>query len=439
MRQLARNILEQLVNIKTTESGVGSTPAAEALARRFRQAGYPASDVFVGGPNPRKQNVVVRLRGSGHGKPILLLAHLDVVEAHKADWSPGIAPFHFMEKDGYFYGRGTQDIKEGDAILSANMIRWKEEGWVPPRDIIVAMTADEETGDANGVSWLLAHHRDLIDAEYCINTDAGDFDERHGKPFHVSVSAAEKKYSAVYLETTNPGGHGALPREDNAIYKLADALERIRNYRFPVDLTDITREELIREATLETGQRAADMKAVAADPNNTAAADRLSEEPRFNAMLRTTCVATELSGGHAENALPQRARAVLNCRILPQEDPQNVLATIKKVIDDPKVEVGWVTLDPKPYPPSPMNKHIFDTAQKTVDSMWPNVLVTPFMDLGASDGKFLRGAGIPTYGVSGVFIEIGDVRAHGRDERIGVREFYEGVDFYNRFIKSLLQ
>jgi acetylornithine deacetylase/succinyl-diaminopimelate desuccinylase-like protein len=395
--------------------------------------------LFVGGPEPRKQNVVIRLRGRGEGKPILLLAHLDVVEANKEDWSQGIDPFQFTEKDGYFYGRGTQDIKEGATMLAVNMIRWKQEGWKPSRDLILALTADEEGGSANGVSWLLNNHRDVIEAEYCINTDAGDFDERKGNPYHVSVSAAEKKYSAIYLQTTNRGGHGSLPRTDNAIYELANALEHVANYRFPVDLSDITREELIRESALNTGQRAADMKAVAANPKDHAAADRLSQDPRVNAILRTTCAATQIEGGHAQNALPQRAKAVLNCRILPQEDPEKVLAQIKQAVSDPQVEIGWATLDPKPYPPSPMNKQLFDVVEKVVLEKWPDVKVTPFMDLGASDGKFLRGAGIPTYGVAGVFIEDGDVRSHGKDERIGVQEFYDGVDFYNNFMKALVK
>jgi acetylornithine deacetylase/succinyl-diaminopimelate desuccinylase-like protein len=206
--KLARDILQQLVDMKTTESGVGSTPAAQALAERFREAGFAGDDLFLGGKIPRKQNVVVRLRGRGSSKPILLIAHLDVVEAEKEDWSPDLDPFKLIEKDGYFYGRGTQDVKEGATILAANMIRWKKESWVPARDIILALTADEENGADNGISWLLANHRDLIDAEYCVNTDSGDFDERNGKPFHISVSAAEKKYSAIYLKTTNRGGHG---------------------------------------------------------------------------------------------------------------------------------------------------------------------------------------------------------------------------------------
>jgi acetylornithine deacetylase/succinyl-diaminopimelate desuccinylase-like protein len=219
---------------------------------------------------------------------------------------------------------------------------------------------------------------------------------------------------------------------------LAAALERVARFQFPVDLSDITREELKRESEVETGQRAADMKAVIADSRDQESARRLSQDPRMNAILRTTCTPTQIEGGHAENALPQRAKAVLNCRILPQEDPKNVLAQIKQAVRDPQVDVGWETLDPKMYPPSPLNQHLFSVVEDVAHEKWPNVKVTPFMDLGASDGKYLRGEGIPTYGVGGVFIELGDVRAHGKDERLGVREFYDGVDFYNRFVKALV-
>ena len=285
-----------------------------------------------------------------------------------------------MKKTATFTGRGTQDVKDGATILAVNMIRWKKEGWVPARDIIVALTADEETGgDDNGIQWLLANHRDLIDAEYCINTDAGDFDERNGKPLHISVAAAEKKYSAIYLQATNRGGHGSLPRPDNAIYELAVALEQVAKFHFPVDLSEITKEELIREAAFETDQTAADMKAVAANPNDAEAAERLSQDPRMNAILHTTCVATEIDGGHAENALPERAKAVLNCRILPQEDPATVLAAIKQAVHDPQVEIGWQTLDPKPYPPSPLNPHLLVVVEKVAHEKWPQVTVTPFM------------------------------------------------------------
>lgn len=438
VHQVARGILEQLVNMKTTESGAGSTPAAEALAKRFREAGFVDQDIFLGGPEPRKQNIVVRLRGRSHEKAILLLAHLDVVEANKEDWSPDLDPFKFVEKDGYFYGRGTEDIKQGASLLAANMIRWKQANWVPARDIILALTADEEGGNANGVDWLLKEHRNVIDAEYCLNTDGGDFSERQGKMFMATIAAAEKKYSAIKLETSNRGGHGSLPRKDNAIYQLAHALDKIETYHFPVSLNEITRVELSHQASLETGQRATDLKAIVANPNDKAIADRLSEDPRLNAMMRTTCVATELEGGHAENALPQHAKAVLNCRMLPDADPEKVIAAIRSAVNDPGVQVGWQTLDKRMYPASPLRPDLMKTLTQVIQQMWPGTEVMPSMEMGASDGKYLRAEGIPTYGVPGVPTEAGDVRAHGKDERIGIREFYAGVDFYDKLMKALL-
>jgi acetylornithine deacetylase/succinyl-diaminopimelate desuccinylase-like protein len=425
--------------VPSTESGVGSTPAVELLVKRYRAAGFARPDLFVGGHEPRKQNVVVRLRGTGNGKPILLLAHLDVVEANKADWSPELDPFKFIEKDGYFYGRGTQDVKEGAALLAANMIQWKQQGWKPSRDIILALTADEEGGSANGVDWLLKNHRDVIDAEYCLNTDGGDFDERDGKPFVVKIAAGEKKYSAIKLEARNRGGHGSLPRKDNAIYEMAAVLNRVAAFRFPVELTDVTRGQLLGLAKLETPERAADMKAVVANPNDEAAASRLSEEPNYNALLRTTCVATEINGGHAENALPQHVKAVLNCRILPDSDPNQVLAAIRNAAADQDIDIGWQTLDEKKYPSAPLRPELMKTIGDVVQEMWPGVTVMPSLMLGASDGKFLNGAGIPAYGVPGTFLGENDVRAHGKDERIGINEFYQGVDFYDKLLKALLK
>ena len=435
-QKLAHDIFEELVNVKSTESALGTTPAVELMVKRFRAAGYAEPDLFVGGADPRKQNVVIRLRGRGEGKAILMIGHLDVVEANKEDWSADLDPFKFTERDGYFYGRGTQDMKDAVAILSANMIRWKQEGWKPSRDIILALTADEETGNANGVDWLLKNHRDLIDAEYCLNPDGGDFDERNGKPFLIMIAAAEKKYSAIKLETHNPGGHGSRPRPDNAIYQMAHALERIEAFHFPVELSPVTREQLKRQAQFESDQRAADMKAVA-DSEDKTAAERLSQDPQLNALLHTTCVATKIEGGHAENALPQHVKAVLNCRILPDSDPVQVLTDIRNAVNDNTVVIDWETLDPVRYPSSPLNATLISTVESVAAKMYPSVKVMPSLELGASDGKYLRGAGIPTYGIPGVFLEEQDVRAHGKDERIGIKEFYDGVDFYNNFLKAL--
>jgi len=351
--QLAREIFKELVEIKSTESGVGSTPAAEALERRLLAAGFAPADVQVIGPDERKKNLVARLHGKGDGKPILFLAHLDVVEARREDWSPDLDPFKFIERDAYFYGRGTQDIKDCVAILTTNFIRWKQEGWIPKRNLILALTADEEVGgNANGIRWLLQNHRELIEAEYSLNLDAGDFESKNGMPYIVPLAAAEKKSTAIQLETTNRGGHGSLPRKDNAIYELNAALERLSRFQFPPMLNTVTRAQFAAMSRLESGQVAQDMSAVAQDPPDTAAVQRLSENPYYNALLRTTCVPTMLEAGHAANALPQRATAVLNCRILPGHASADVFRSIVNVVDDKQVDMTWRYIEDKDWPAS---------------------------------------------------------------------------------------
>ncbi len=398
-QQLARDIFQELVEIKSTESGVGSTPAAEAISRRLLAAGFPAADVLVIGPTERKKNLVARLHGKGSGKPTLLLAHLDVVEARREDWSPDLDPFRFVERDGYFYGRGTQDIKDCASILATNFIRWKQEGWVPDRDLILALTADEEIGgDANGVQWLLRNHREVIDAEYCLNTDSGDFQSKDGKPYSATLAAAEKKSTTLQLQTTNRGGHGSLPRKDNAIYELAMALERLANFQFPPMLNEVTRAQFAAMAKLESGQVADDMKAVAQNPGDTAAIARLAQDPYYNALLRTTCVPTLLEGGHAPNALPQRAKAVLNCRILPGHASADVLRSITQAIGDDQVEVKWEYLEPTDWPASQLRPEILSAMQQVVQRLWPGVAVMPILETGGSDGRFLRGAASPPTG-----------------------------------------
>jgi acetylornithine deacetylase/succinyl-diaminopimelate desuccinylase-like protein len=438
-RQLAREIFRELVEIPTTESGAASTPAAEALARRFRAEGFAEADVHVLGPSARKMNVVVRLHGKGPGKPILLIGHLDVVEARREDWSPDLDPFKFNERDGYFYGRGTQDMKDGVAVLATNFIRWKREHWVPSRDLILALTADEEAyGDEVGVDWLLKTHRELIDAEYCLNADGGDFQTKEGKPYMITVSAGEKKETMIHLETSNRGGHGSVPRKDNAIYKLVAALARVEKLEFPVLLNEVSRAQFAGMATLESGQLAADMKAVAQVPPDLAAAERLLQDPYYNALLRTTCVATLLEAGHGPSALPQRAAANLNCRIVPGHSPDDVLQKVQQAIADDKVEVKWAFLETGEALASQLRDDVFSTLQRVARRNWPGLTLLPSMETGATDGRFLRTAGVSVYGVSGVFIEQGDLRMHGRDERVRVRDFYTAVDFYDQFMKELL-
>jgi acetylornithine deacetylase/succinyl-diaminopimelate desuccinylase-like protein len=435
--QLARDILRELVEIPSTESGVGSTPAARAVERRLLAAGFSREDVQVVGPGARKMNLVARLRGSGHDRPLLLLSHLDVVEAKAEDWSPDLPPFRFVERDGYFYGRGAQDIKDGAAILTANLIRWKQEGWLPGRDLILALTADEEGGPDNGIAWLLRNRRELIDAAYGLNTDSGDFQSKAGVPFLVALAAAEKKATVLRLETTNPGGHGSLPRRDNAIDELAAALGRLAAFRFPVMLSPLTRAQLERTAALESGRVAADLRAAATGSADEAALARLSENPQYNALLRTTCVATLLEGGHAANALPQRARARLNCRILPGHEPAAVLAAVRTAVADEGVAVAWESIEPDTAPPSEIDPVVLRAVETTAARLWPGVAVVPLLELGGSDGRFLRAAGIPTFGASGVFLDVDDVRAHGRDERVREKDVMGGLAFYDLLVRSL--
>jgi acetylornithine deacetylase/succinyl-diaminopimelate desuccinylase-like protein len=440
---MAREIFKQLIEINTTDSVGNVTTAAEAMAKRLRDAGFAEKDVIVAGPNERKKNLVARIHGAGKRKPILFIGHLDVVEARREDWTTD--PFQFVEKDGYFYGRGTEDMKEGDAILVTNFIRLKREGFAPDRDLILALTADEEGGFYNGADWLAKEHRDWIDAEYCINLDGGEFEKDKGKRLLAGVQASEKVYADYQFESLNPGGHSSLPSPDNAIYHLAGALGRLQTFSFPLEINDITRNYFAKTAKLSMGQLASDLAAGAKQPPDHAAIERLSANPYYNSLLHTTCVATLLTGGHAPNALPQMARANVNCRIFPGEDPEEVRKTLAKVAGDPKVAVTVVpekTADGKliplvSVPPSPLLPELMGALEKTLATVWPGLPVVPTMSTGATDGKFLRIAGIPTYGIACMFFEIDDTRAHGKDERVGVQDFYDGVEFNYKFIREL--
>ncbi|MBZ5497170.1 MAG: M20/M25/M40 family metallo-hydrolase [Acidobacteriia bacterium] len=434
IKQLARDIFKELIEINTTDSVGSTTKAAEAMAARLKAAGFAPADVQVLGPNPRKENLVARLRGTGARKPILLLAHLDVVEARREDWS--FDPFKFIERDGYFYGRGTNDIKSGDAVLVANLIRLKQEGETPDRDIIVALTADEEGGGFNGVDWLLNNHRDLIDAAYCLNTDGGGGELKSGKRMLNEVQTSEKVYLSFSLEVQNRGGHSSLPEKDNAIYHLAEGLTRLAKFEFPVRLNETTRTYFQKMSKIESGRTALDMTAIAKIPPDPQAAERLAATPIYNAFMRTTCVATKLDAGHAENALPQRARAIVNCRLLPEDTPANVQQTLTRVLADDKITITPLQ-KPKPGPLSPLLPEVVEPIERITEELWHGTPVVPIMSTGATDGSRLRLAGIPTYGVSGLFDDIDDVRAHGKDERMGVKEFFDGLEFMYRLVKAL--
>jgi len=431
---LARELLKELIEINTTDSVGDNTAAAQAMADRLLAAGFPPEDVQVLGPVEKKGNLVARYRGrESERKPLLLLAHIDVVEADPADWT--LPPFTFIEDDEYFYGRGTTDDKDEAAIHIANFIRMKEEGFQPDRDIIVALTADEEGGPHNGVQWLLENHRELIDAEYALNEGGGGA-LKDGRHIANGVQASEKVYQSFTLEVTNPGGHSSLPLKDNAIYHLADALIRIRNHDFPVSLNEVTQMFFERSADLEEGELAEKMRGVMASPPDPAAIAYFSDMPFYNSRLRTTCVATMLSGGHAENALPQRARANVNCRVLPGESIDAVHSTLETVIGNDQVSVTRVA-QATPSPPSPLTPEVLGAIERVTEEMWPGVPVVPTMSTGATDGLYLRNAGIPVYGVSGLFGEIDDVRAHGQNERILIKSYYEGQEFLYELTKTL--
>jgi acetylornithine deacetylase/succinyl-diaminopimelate desuccinylase-like protein len=442
-----RGIFQTLIEINTVDPDGDMTRAAEMMRARLLAAGFAAEDALVVVPagNPKKGNLVARYRSPRRTgkKPLLLLAHIDVVEARREDWSDGLDPFKFTERGDYYYGRGTMDDKAMAAIFVANLIRFKSENFQPDRDIIVALTTDEESGDFNGVEFLLREHRALVDAEFGIN-EGGRGYLKNGRPLLNAVQASEKVYQSFRLEVRNKGGHSSLPLKDNAIFRLAAGLDRLARFDFPVNLNEVTRSYFERMSKLETGTVAEDMKSVASQPATAQtrpeqraddAVKRLSESPYYNALMRTTCVATRLEGGHADNALPQMARATVNCRILPQENAAEVEATLKRVIADEQISIAPVAVS-KPSPPSPLRPEIMLPIERLTREMWPNVPVVPIMGTGATDSLFFRQAGIPVYGVSGIFDDIDDNRTHGRDERIAIKSLFDGQEFLYRLTKA---
>ncbi len=432
-QRLARDIFKEIVEIKSGYTTGATTPVVDAIAKRLRAAGFSDADMFIGGAIPKKANLVVRYRGAGKRKPLLLLAHTDVVEARREDWS--MDPFQFLEKDGYYYGRGSSDDKAQVTAWVENLIRYKREGYRPDRDLIMALTADEEGGGPyNGVDWLIKNHRDLIDAEFALN-EGGRGAMVDGKRISNDMQAAEKWYLDVRLEVRNKGGHSSLPVPDNAIYHLAGALVRLSQFAFPMKVTDVTRAYFAGMAKIDTTGVKADLEASAAGDQE--AMKRIAAaSPAWNSMLRTTCVATMLEGGHAVNALPQLAAANVNCRVQPDDSVDYVLGELKKAVADDQVKIS-ISNKEENSPASALRPDLMRAMAKISDSMWPGVIVLPTMSTGATDGRSLRATGIPTYGVQGFFYERDDVRAHGRDERIGVRSFYEGQQFLYELVKTL--
>ncbi|MEO8451250.1 MAG: M20/M25/M40 family metallo-hydrolase [Gemmatimonadota bacterium] len=436
MRREARDILQQLIEINTTHAKGSTTPAARALADRFTSAGFPAHDVSIlGQTESANRNLVVRYRGRGGKKPLLLIAHLDVVEALPQDWTTD--PFKLVEKDGYFYGRGTSDNKGGAATLVSAALRLKREKFVPDRDLILAFTAGEESGgDYNGIEWLIKNFPEVTTAEYCINVDAGEPQLVKGTMRTRTVQVAEKVSLTFALDVKNPGGHSSLPVPENAIYRLADGLRRVATLKFPARLSELTQTYFTRSAALETGPLAADLKAAGLPNAPAEVLARLSASPFYNAMLRTTCVATMLEAGHAINALPQRARAVVNCRMHPLDPPDSVEAALRRAVADSLIAISRLT---KPYasPPSALNPGLMSAIEAVSAGATPGVPVIPYMEMGGTDSRFLRNAGISSYGVSGIPGDVDDVRAHGKDERILVSSYYQGAEFVYRLMKQV--
>jgi len=435
-QQLAHDIYKELVEIDTTTAPGDTRRAAEAMASRLRAAGFADEDVHVLSPALHKGNLVARLHGTGKRKPILLVAHLDVVPALRADWS--VDPFKLTEQDGYFYGRGSSDDKYMGASFITNLIRYKQEGYKPDRDIIVAMETDEEIFDHNGlgIQWLLANHRDLIDAEFALNEGGGVY-LKDGKAVRVNIQTSEKVPVTFQLDARNPGGHSSVPRQDNAIYHLAQGLVQLSKFEFPLHLNDTTRAWFARSAPFLSQQTASDIRSVLSDKPDASALARLSAIPPFNAQLRTTCVATTLQGGHAANALPQLASAKVNCRILPGEPVAEVKATLVKVLADDQIAVTQIEREVTSEP-SKLNEEIVGAIEKLSHEYWPGAVVIPTMSTGATDGAFLRNAGIPTYGHSGMAMEAGDSsRVHGRDERVPMKSFYDGDEYLYRLVRAL--
>jgi acetylornithine deacetylase/succinyl-diaminopimelate desuccinylase-like protein len=434
----AREILRRAVAFRTS-AGLGQVPAlVEYLVSRFRAAGFAEVDIRVV-PHGETASLVVRyrgrpLRGTAARKPIALLAHMDVVPARPEDWKRD--PFTLTEENGYFYGRGVSDDKNSVALLAATFLRLKAEGFVPSRDLVLVFTGDEETGQET-IKDLLASHRDLVDADYALNGDAGGgtLAEDDGRPLSYGIQTAEKTYATFELTTRNPGGHSSLPRRDNAIYELADVLKAVQAYRFPVMWNDTTLAWFRAAGSVTPGPTGEAMRRFAANPRDTAAADILAASPGDVGMTRTTCVATELRAGHAENALPQSATATINCRIFPGVKVDDVRAELTKLAG-PGVTVTTLG-HPIASDVSPLRPDVVAAVTKAVHARHPGIPVAPYQESGGTDGLHVRAAGIPTYGVGEIFIKDSDVFAHGLDERIPVASFYDGLEHWYVLLREV--
>jgi acetylornithine deacetylase/succinyl-diaminopimelate desuccinylase-like protein len=434
-----RALYKELVEINTTQSVGDCTLAADAMAAHLKSAGFAPGDIHIVVPpgHPKRGNLVALLHGTDpQSKAILLLAHIDVVEARREDWDRD--PFKLVEENGYFYARGVADDKAMAAIFTDMMVRYKREGYRPRRDIKLALTCGEETPeDFDGARYLVEHERPLIDAEFAINENGSGVLDRNGKRVAITMQAGQKVQQHFKLEVTSPGGISSGPPQDTTIYEMGRALAHLAAFDFPLNISATSKAYLAGMSRLETGQKADDMRALLKDPADQQAAARIRQsDPRMNSMLRTTCVAVMLTAGEAESALPRRASAVLDCHIAPGETIEETQATLRKVIDDPKITIARVGDPGLPSPPPPMSEKILGPARLVVEKMWPGVPLIPYQVNGADDGRFLTPAGIPTYGLSGLFREAGGDGSHGLNEHIRVQSLYDGRDFLYSLVKE---
>ncbi|MEZ5971503.1 MAG: M20/M25/M40 family metallo-hydrolase [Hyphomonadaceae bacterium] len=430
-----RSIYEELVEIDTSPSTGSCTRAVNAMLAHLRAAGYSERDAQVIIPEnaPDDGNLVAVLRGSS-SHAVLLMAHIDVVDAHREDWERD--PFTLVEENGYFYARGAADDKAMASVFLDLMVRLREENFHPRRTLKLALTCGEETSNrVNGIDYLVRNHREWVQADFAINEGAGGMLSASGEPIALNIQAGEKIHQVMTLTVTNPGGHSSRPVPDNAIYRLSNALERLSQYSFPVELTPVTRTFFERMAPIVGGATGEAMTALARNPNDAAAAAALARDPSYNAIMRTTCVATQLEAGHAANALPQRAVATLSCRVLQGHTPEEVQAALQAAIGDPQVQVDIVRRRDGSTPPR-LTRQIMGPIESTAARMWPNVPIIPTMTPGATDGRFLINAGIPTYGMSGMFSAPGESNAHGLNEKIRVQSLYEGRDFLESIVRA---
>jgi acetylornithine deacetylase/succinyl-diaminopimelate desuccinylase-like protein len=432
-----REIYQQLIEINTTLSAGSCTEAAQAMAGRLKAAGIPQRDIHVIVPPdwPTQGNLIASIPGTSTDLgPILLLAHIDVVEARREDWERD--PFKLVEENGYFYARGAWDDKAMAAIFVDALARYKRTGYQPERTIKLALTCGEETPNTfNGVSYLLEHHRELIEASFALNEGGGGYLDSQDRRLYNGVQAGEKLYQDYRLEITNPGGHSSRPVKDNAIYRLAAALQNISAYDFPIEFNDTTRAYFDRMASIKSGQVAEDLKALLQTPPPADALARITADPSFNSVLHTTCVATMIDGGHAPNALPQRAGANVNCRIFPGHSQEEIRKVLEQVVNDAAIAVSFAHAPEDSSAPPPLTREILTPIETVSEQMWPGLPVLPFMVAGGTDGRFLTPAGIPTYGVSGMFKDPAKVNAHGLNEKMPVASLYESQEFLDRLIR----